>query len=131
MLNAAFGQETGDLLLQEVARRLTACVRESDMVARMGSDEYVVLLEDLNKDYEDAAIQARVVSEKILASVGKPYFVGGHECHCCASIGSVVFGSVPKNAKDILLQADIAMHRPRRWPQHHALFLSGFAGCRQ
>ena len=112
-LNDTLGQETGDLLLQEAARRLTACVRETDTVARLGSDEFVVMLEDLNKDPEDASIQARNVGEKILAILGEPYFFDGHESHSSASIGVVVFGSYPKSATIILQRADIAMHRAK------------------
>ncbi len=113
MLNDAFGQEAGDLLLQEVARRLTACVRETDTVARMGSDEYVVMLEDLNSDYEVATTEARVLGDKILDAIDRPYNIDGHQCRSCASMGIVVFGSHPKDAKEILLQADIAMQKAK------------------
>jgi diguanylate cyclase (GGDEF)-like protein len=112
-LNNTLGQDIGDLLLQEVARRLTACIRETDTVARLGGDEFVVLLEDLKTNPEDAAEQARYVVEKILASLGQPCTLGSYVCHTSASIGIVVFGTYPKNAIGILQQADIAMRQAK------------------
>ena len=63
----------GDLLLQQVAQRLTSCVREGDTVARLGGDEFVVMLEDLGEHDLEAAAQTEAVGEKILAALGQPY----------------------------------------------------------
>jgi diguanylate cyclase (GGDEF)-like protein/PAS domain S-box-containing protein len=112
-LNDNFGQGVGDLMLQEVARRLTACVRKTDTVARLGSDEYVVILEELNGDSKDAASQARNVGEKILNSIAQPYFLSGIQCHSSASIGIVLFGAYLKDAYSLLQQADIAMRQAK------------------
>ncbi len=64
-LNDTLGHQTGDLLLQEVARRIVACAHEADTVCRLGGDEFVVVLEDLSKVAEEAAAQAQDVGEKI------------------------------------------------------------------
>jgi diguanylate cyclase (GGDEF)-like protein/PAS domain S-box-containing protein len=112
-LNDALGQETGDILLKEVAQRLEHSVRETDTVARLGSDEYAVLLEGLTKDPEDAATQASNVGEKILAAVSQPYLFGAHEYSCTASIGITVFGYQQPSPREILQQADIAMRKAK------------------
>jgi diguanylate cyclase (GGDEF)-like protein/PAS domain S-box-containing protein len=108
-LNEIHGHQTGDLILQEVARRLVTCIREPDTVARLGGDEFVVVLEDLSAVPEEAAAQAEDAGEKILAVVGRTYLIDGRECHTSSSIGITVFGCKPETANDLLQQADIAL----------------------
>lgn len=74
-LNDAHGHEAGDLLLVEAARRLIGCVREVDTVARMGGDEFVVLLGELDPDEKTARMQAVAVAEKIRVTLEEPYFL--------------------------------------------------------
>ena len=112
-LNDTLGHQTGDLLLQEVARRLPSCVREADTVARLGGDEFVVMLEDLSETAEDAAEQAKTAAEKILAAVAQPYLIATRECRSTASIGITVFGDRKESADEILQQADIAMDQSK------------------
>jgi diguanylate cyclase (GGDEF)-like protein len=100
-------------LLQEVARRLTRCVRETDSVARLGGDEFVVMLEDLSEGSEEAATQARIVGEKILDVLGEPCQLAGHECINTSSIGITVFGDKNENISEIMKQADIAMYQAK------------------
>ncbi|MGA3263476.1 MAG: PAS domain S-box protein [Terracidiphilus sp.] len=113
MLNDTLGHQTGDLLLQEVARRLTACVRQADTVARLSGDEFVVMLENLSKVSEHAMAQARTVGEKILATIGRPHLFAGHEYHCTACLGITVFGDEPESAVDVLQRAEIAMFQAK------------------
>jgi diguanylate cyclase (GGDEF)-like protein/PAS domain S-box-containing protein len=113
-LNDTLGHHFGDLLLQEVARRLAGCVRESDTVGRLGGDEFVVMLEDLSEIPEIAASQARTVAEKILASTARPYELDGHQCRSGSSIGITLFGDNEKGVQDILQQADIAMYEAKK-----------------
>jgi diguanylate cyclase (GGDEF)-like protein/PAS domain S-box-containing protein len=113
VLNDTLGHQTGDLLLQEVARRFIACVREADTVARLGGDEFVVMLDDLSEVPEEAAAQAENVGEKILEAVAKPYLLAGHECHSTASIGITIFGEERKSRDEVLQQADIAMYQAK------------------
>jgi len=112
-LNDALGHQTGDLLLQEVVRRLISCVRETDTVARLGGDEFVIMLEDLSETPENAAAQSKTVGEKILAAVAKPFLLDGHNCLSTSSIGITVFGNVREGAHQVLQQADIAMHKAK------------------
>jgi diguanylate cyclase (GGDEF)-like protein/PAS domain S-box-containing protein len=113
MLNDALGHQTGDLLLQEVVRRLISCVRETDTVARLGGDEFVIMLEDLSETPENAAALSKTVGEKILAAIGKPFLLGGHYCLSTSSIGITVFGNEREGAHQVLQQADIAMHQAK------------------
>jgi diguanylate cyclase (GGDEF)-like protein/PAS domain S-box-containing protein len=112
-LNDALGHQTGDLLLQEVVRRLVSCVRETDTVARLGGDEFVMILEDLSETPEDAAALSKTVGEKILAAIGKPFLLDGHNCLSTSSIGITVFGNGRESAQQVLQQADIAMHQAK------------------
>ncbi len=112
-LNDTLGHHIGDLLLEEVARRISACVRAVDTTARLGGDEFVVMLEDLSECPEDAASQAKMVAEKVLAAVNQPYVLAGYECLSTSSIGITVFGDRNGSASEILQQADIAMYQAK------------------
>lgn len=117
-LNDAFGHKAGDLLLMDVAARLNACVRQSDIVARFGGDEFIVALSELGKDEEKAKLEAMRVASKILSHVRAPYVllvdeeenekVITHEC--TASIGVALFGYDKQNKDHIFGQADKAMY---------------------
>jgi len=112
-LNDTLGHQTGDLLLQDVARRLAGCVRETDTVARLGGDEFVVMLEDLSEASEEAATQAKVVADEILAQVREPYLLAGHECRSAASVGITLFGDPGESTDALLQKADIAMYQAK------------------
>jgi diguanylate cyclase (GGDEF)-like protein/PAS domain S-box-containing protein len=112
-LNDAHGNQIGDLLLQEVGRRLIACVRGADTVARCGGDDFAVLLDDLGNIPEPAASQAKIVAEKIRTALSQTYMLDGRECHSPCSIGITVFGDEPKNAHQIFQQAELAMRQAR------------------
>jgi diguanylate cyclase (GGDEF)-like protein len=112
-LNDTLGHHIGDLLLQEVARRIIATIREVDTVARLGGDEFVVLLQDLSELPEDAAAQAKIVAEKILATIHQPYSLDGRECRSSSSIGITVFGNPQDSTNEVLQQADIAMYQAK------------------
>lgn len=112
-LNDTLGHRTGDLLLQEIARRLTACTREMDTVARLGGDEFVVILEDLSESQEEAAAHAKIVAEKILEEVCQTYELAGRECLSTSSIGITLFGDRTDTIDEVLQQADIAMYQAK------------------
>ncbi len=112
-LNDTLGHHIGDLLLQEVARRIVASIRETDTVARLGGDEFVVLLQDLSELAEDAGAEAKSVAEKILTTLHEPYMLDGRECRSSSSIGITVFGNPQDNTNEVLQQADIAMYQAK------------------
>jgi diguanylate cyclase (GGDEF)-like protein/PAS domain S-box-containing protein len=112
-LNDTLGHHTGDLLLQEVTRRLILCLRESDTAARIGGDEFVIIVENLSPETEEAAAQAKAIAEKILNQTSDPYLLNRHECLSTASIGITVFGEGKQSTSEILQQADIAMYQAK------------------
>jgi diguanylate cyclase (GGDEF)-like protein/PAS domain S-box-containing protein len=113
-LNDTEGHAIGDLLLQQVAERLTAVVREGDTVARLGGDEFVVMLEDLSEVALDAAAQTEAIGEKILVAISQPYLLDKHEHHCTSSIGATLFNNHQSGIDELLKQADIAMYQAKK-----------------
>lgn len=112
-INDSFGHEAGDLLLQQVASRLKACVDAGATVARLGADEFVIMLEHLDGQTGEAAIQAVTVAERTLAAVSAPYRVAQHDCFCTGCVGISLFGKPEDKPGDLLKQADLAMHRAK------------------
>ena len=112
-LNDTLGHDVGDLLLQQVAERLSTCVRESDTVARLGGDEFVVVLDDLDGDALDAAAHAESIGKKILSSLNAPYQLAGREHRSSPSIGITLMGDAVQSVDDLLKQADLAMYQAK------------------
>ena len=112
-LNDTLGHDMGDLLLGQVAERLVGCVREGDTVARFGGDEFVVMLENLSADRNEAATQTRTVGEKILATLNAPYFLEARSHHSTSSIGATLFADHHDAIDELLKQADLAMYQAK------------------
>ena len=112
-LNDTKGHNIGDLLLIEVARRLQACMREKDTVARVGGDEFVVILEELSEDALQAAVQTEAVADKILASISQSYLLQGYEYHSSTSIGISLFHHQECTMDELLKRADTAMYQAK------------------
>ena len=112
-LNDTRGHNIGDLLLIEVAKRLQDCVRSSDTVARMGGDEFVVVLDELNEDTRQAVAQARYIGENILVALNQPFNLLGLEYYCSASIGISLFRGTAIGMDDLFKHADTAMYQAK------------------
>ena len=122
-LNDQYGHGAGDLLLAEVAKRLRNCVRQVDTVARFGGDEFLVLLEDLTSDKEQAHSQADMVAGKIRSLLADPYVLqitSGDfgtlqtiEHKCTVSIGVALFLGQTNTEVDVLKWADLAMYKAK------------------
>ncbi len=117
-LNDKHGHNMGDLLLIEVAHRITGCLREMDTVARFGGDEFVVLLGELDANRHESMLQAGLVAEKIRAALAETYRlimpeVGILQHHCTSSIGVTLFSNHEDTATEILKHADMAMYQAK------------------
>jgi diguanylate cyclase (GGDEF)-like protein/PAS domain S-box-containing protein len=112
-LNDTLGHDKGDLLLQQVADRLTACVRTTDTVARLGGDEFVVMLIELSENPHEAAAQARKAGEKILAAFTTAFELTGYLHHTTPSIGITLFSEQSQTLEELLKRADLAMYQAK------------------
>ena len=110
VLNDTLGHDFGDLLLGQVAQRLSSAVREGDTVARLGGDEFVVLLEDMSEQAIEAAEQSKNVGEKVLSQLSQPYGIASRHHHSSCSIGAVLFNGQHQSVDELLKQADLAMY---------------------
>jgi diguanylate cyclase (GGDEF)-like protein/PAS domain S-box-containing protein len=112
-LNDTLGHDMGDLLLQQVAERLQFCLRACDTVARLGGDEFVVMLEGLSGHMEEAAAQARMLGEKILATFAPAFLLNDYEHFCTPSMGITLFDGHQDTVGELLKRADLAMYQAK------------------
>jgi diguanylate cyclase (GGDEF)-like protein/PAS domain S-box-containing protein len=113
-INDTYGHQLGDLLLQQVAQRLPASLRESDTIARLGGEEFVVLLENLGGNALGAARKAEILGEKLLAELNKPYLLGGNHYTGVPSIGlALIDATQPETTEELMRRADSAMHQAK------------------
>ena len=112
-INDARGHATGDALLRLAGERLAQLMRKADTVARIGGDEFVVLLAHLAEDLHGAAHAAAQVAEKIRAAIARDFEIGAQSYHCSASIGVTLLPKAGQQAHDLLREADIAMYRAK------------------
>jgi diguanylate cyclase (GGDEF)-like protein/PAS domain S-box-containing protein len=130
-LNDRYGHAVGDLLLKEVARRISSCVREMDTVARFGGDEFVVMLSELDSDKVESTAQAGIVAEKIRIILAGPYVLkfqqeGNAEItiehRCTSSIGVALFINHEAGPEEVLKWADIAMYQAKEGGRNRVHF---------
>ncbi len=107
-VNDVLGHPAGDLLLQAVAKRLWAAVRQVDTVARFGGDEFAVLNTDIGEPAD-----AVVLADKILKTLGEPFTIQGNEIRSGASIGIAVYEEGAADAEALLSHADVALYRAK------------------
>ena len=106
-VNDDFGHKAGDKVLKEVARRISSCLRETDVFARLGGDEFALVLEDMANPEKDVSI----VADKIIECIGAPYELDGKTAHIGISIGIVLFrGGQGETPNKLIQQADQAMY---------------------
>ena len=119
LVNDSLGHRVGDLLLMQVAERLRSRIRESDTLARIGGDEFTVILKSL-ADTEEA----EMVSKTILDTLAQPFFIENHQLTISASIGISFY---PDNATDgtqLMLQADTAMYAAKRAGKNRFMYFN-------
>ncbi|HEX5709409.1 MAG TPA: EAL domain-containing protein, partial [Pyrinomonadaceae bacterium] len=108
IVNDSLGHMFGDQLLVGIARRLEGCLREGDTVARVGGDEFTILLEDIEDEPEAVS-----VAERIQKELSAPFHIGGHEVFTTVSIGIAPSSTEYDDPEDILRDADTAMYRAK------------------
>ncbi|MDP3745103.1 MAG: EAL domain-containing protein [Methylotenera sp.] len=113
LLNDTRGHSVGDLLLIEVAKRIRACLHLPDMVARLGSDDFVVSLDYLNKEIETAAKEANTIAERIRTAIRQPFYLNGYEYNCTACIGINLFHNHDATTEELLKNADAALSQAK------------------
>jgi diguanylate cyclase (GGDEF)-like protein len=107
-VNDSFGHSVGDILLQSVAQRLLGLLRKSDTVARMGGDEFLLILPEM-KVPKDAILTA----ERILSALSTPFHIEGYQINISTSIGIVFFPDDGTEVDDLIKKADIAMYKAK------------------
>jgi len=116
-INDLYGHETGDIVLKKVSRQLVSCVRESDTVARMGGDEFVILLPIID-EIEDV----KLVASKIVEAVAQPIKVAKTHLHITCSIGIAIYPQHGKDEKLLVINADMAMYQAKKSGKNQARF---------
>jgi diguanylate cyclase (GGDEF)-like protein len=107
-INDTLGHGVGDEMIKICGERLTALLRDADVVARFGGDEFVLLLENLSSPNDTV-----VLAEKVLACCAEPFVIEGRELHVSASVGVSVYPEHGGDAEALLKNADTAMYRAK------------------
>ena len=108
-INDTFGHEVGDKVLQIVAERLKKALREEDTISRIGGDEFVALIANLEKEKDVSSIAQKIV--KILAD---SYVVNKHHLTCSASLGISFFPTGGNTFNELIRHADLAMYKAKK-----------------
>lgn len=108
-VNDTFGHDMGDILLKAVAQRIKNCLRATDIVSRLGGDEFTVLLPHIKQPLDSST-----VAEKILKTVSSPYMLQGNEIQVTVSIGISVYPFDNKDTNELIKLADQAMYDAKR-----------------
>ncbi|MBF0517171.1 MAG: EAL domain-containing protein [Nitrospirae bacterium] len=119
LINDTMGHNIGDLLLIETSQRLADSVRKSDTVARMGGDEFTIILSNIVRDKFAAS-----VAKKIIDALSRPFHLKGHECSVGVSIGISIFPNDARDSAVLLKNADIAMYQVKESGRNGFQFFS-------
>jgi diguanylate cyclase (GGDEF)-like protein/PAS domain S-box-containing protein len=118
-INDSLGHDVGDALLRQAAERLKANVRETDIVGRLGGDEFTVILESINHVNNVIAI-----AQKLVYAVGQPFVIGAHTLHVSVSIGITLYPLDDSEADLLTKNADMAMYHAKELGRNGFQFYS-------
>jgi len=116
-VNDTLGHIIGDKLLQHVAHRLKSCIKEEDCVARIGDDEFVIVLSNLNKKTLHSHIE--IIAKRVYKILERPFLIEGNLLHITASIGVAILGDDGTESNEILKNADTAMNLAKKDQDHY------------
>jgi len=132
LVNDSLGHHAGDLLLAQLGDRLRTCTRDSDLVARQGGDEFLVLLGDLERGSDDpdrpnpSMEVAESVAERIRRALEEPFDLAGTPFYASGSLGISLFPQDAQDAETLLKNADTAMYQSKKQePGGHIVFATG------
>lgn len=118
-INDTLGHDSGDTLLREAARRIVACVRDSDTVARIGGDEFTVILSSVPT--RESIVS---VAKKIVEAIADPFMLNGKNCRVTVSIGIALYPDNGETAEQLLKLADAAMYLAKNSGKNRYRFVS-------
>ncbi|GMR06433.1 MAG: hypothetical protein BMS9Abin25_1027 [Gammaproteobacteria bacterium] len=121
-LNDSLGHPVGDALLVEVSRRLRENIGKGETIARIGGDEFVVLLPNIAPIVELSAEHAELLANRIRVAITEPFYIHGHEYNISVSIGISLFPEKNQNSADILKRADTAMYSAKQKGRNSVCF---------
>jgi diguanylate cyclase (GGDEF)-like protein/PAS domain S-box-containing protein len=119
IINDTMGHEAGDQLLQEIAKRFKQSLRAVDVVGRLGGDEFIIMIEEVNE-----LNQVETLAHKILSSAMKPMVLLGEECHVTASIGISIYPRDGEDEQTLMKNADMAMYFAKEEGKNNYQFYS-------
>ena len=107
-VNDNLGHDMGDLLLKAVAKRVKNCLRSSDLVCRLGGDEFTVILPGIKKQTDGA-----IVAQKVGSTIAQAFMINGNSINVTASIGISIYPIDGKNSEILIKKADTAMYEAK------------------
>ncbi|MGA7984702.1 MAG: EAL domain-containing protein [Burkholderiales bacterium] len=119
VVNDTYGHLKGDHLLQQTASRLRKCLRETDTLSRIGGDEFVALIPDL-----EGRQDAEAIARKILYELAEPFSLGSEPFRTSVSIGVAVYPGDGPNEEELIRNADLAMYQAKRKGRNGIVFFS-------
>jgi diguanylate cyclase (GGDEF)-like protein/PAS domain S-box-containing protein len=111
--NDTKGHAFGDQILVKSAARLLDCLREGDIVSRIGGDEFVIIISDLSLTSDHAKEQLEIIVRKLQAAINEHLDINGYECYITASIGICIFRPDEAKVDELLMRADTAMYQAK------------------
>jgi len=122
-INDSLGHMAGDLLLCEVAQRLSRSLRSEDTISRLGGDEFVVIIPHFNK-IQESLLVTTIIAKKIMAELSKPFNISDREIYSTASIGIACYPNDGQTANELLKNADSAMYHAKSIGKNNYQFYS-------
>jgi two-component system cell cycle response regulator len=121
-INDNYGHDAGDVILVEIAKRLSSAMRDEDVVGRIGGDEYVVLIDQLDDNEQLAINKAILIADKLLNIINAPLDLQGKILQVESSIGISIFGMKNVTSDQVFKRADIAMYQAKQRPVKHVVY---------